>query len=509
MLPSVLRLTIVTAIAAVPAALYAAQDSPKPAAKTPEQAEHLSRTSHVLIRGDEKIEYEATAGTLPLRDDEGKTTANMFFVAYTRTGAATAQRRPITFTFNGGPGSSAVWLHMGAFGPRRVELAESGRETSPPYRLVDNDSTLLDVTDLVFIDPVSTGFSRATNAQDAKNFHGTEADLQSIATFIRQYLTRFGRWDSPKYVAGESYGTTRAAGLAEVLQEQQGIYLNGVILISVVLNFQTILFNEGNDLPYVLYLPAYTASAWHHKRLDADLQSDRNKALQEVERFALREYSAALTRDGDLSANEREDIARKLARYTGLSKEYILRSNLRIDASRFRKELLRDKGRTIGRYDSRYEGSDLDGVGERPEYDPSYPVVQAPFTATVNAYFKGTLKYDTELDYRILTGKVQPWDFGARNHYLNTAPSLRQAMTKNPGLKLFVAGGIYDLATPFSAANYTINHLGLNASQRSRVTARFYPAGHMMYTEKESRLNLHKHLASFYGDTPINEGAQP
>jgi carboxypeptidase C (cathepsin A) len=510
MLPRPLRLAALVALGTVlPAVLSARQEAPKPPAKAAEPAEALVKTTHVLAGDANKLNYEATVGTLPLKDDDGKATANIFFVAYTKTPAREASRRPITFAFNGGPGSSAVWLHLGAFGPRRVDLAESGRETAPPYHLVDNDGTLLDLTDLVFIDPVSTGFSRAIDPKEAKQFHGTDADLQSIATFIRQYLTRFDRWDSPKFVAGESYGTTRAAALSNVLQDQQGIYLNGVVLISVALNFQTILFDEGNDLPYVLFLPSYAATAWIHKRLPSDLLGDLAKTLEEVERFAAREYTTALMRDGDLSVDERQEIAGRLARYTGLSKEYVLRSGLRVEATRFRKELLRSKEKTVGRYDSRYEGSDLDGVGERPEYDPSYPVVQAPFTALVNAYFRGSLKYETDLDYRILTGKVQPWDYGARNHYLNTAPSLRQAMAKNPGLRVFVASGIYDLATPYSVSRYTVNHLGLNPTQRSRVTLAAYPAGHMMYTEKESRLKLKADLTKFFHNGQAAEGARP
>jgi carboxypeptidase C (cathepsin A) len=511
MLPRILRLVLLFAvIASVPAALSARQDAPKPPAKPAEPAETLTKTDHSLTLDGRKIDYQAAAGTLTLRDDEGKATAHVFFVAYTKPAPPGAAQRPITFAFNGGPGSSAVWLHLGAFGPKRVDLGEFGRETAPPYRLVPNDGTLLDLSDLVFIDPVSTGFSRAVNAQDAKNFHGTDADLQSMAQFIRLYLTRFDRWDSPKYLAGESYGTTRAAGLSNVLQDQQGIYLNGVVFVSVVFNFATIAFDEGNDLPYPLFLPTYTATAWYHKRLPSDLQSDLNKALAEVEQFSLGEYATALMRDGEMSKEEREGMAAKLARFCGLAPDYILRSGLRVEATRFRKELLRDKGRTVGRYDSRYLGSDLDGVSERPEYDPSYPVVQAPFTALVNAYFRNTLKYETDLDYRVLTGKVHPWDYGARNHYLNTGPSLRQAMAKNPGLRVFVASGRFDLATPYFGTRYTFNHLGLNAAQRSRVTLAEYPAGHMMYTEKESRQKLKADLVKFYGDNePAAGGSQP
>jgi carboxypeptidase C (cathepsin A) len=372
---------------------------------------------------------------------------------------------------------------------------------------VDNDGTLLDLTDLVFIDPVSTGFSRAADPKEAKQFHGTEADLQSVASFVRLFLTRFDRWDSPKFIAGESYGTTRAAGLANVLQDQYGIYLNGIILVSVVLNFQTLAFDEGNDLPYPLFLPTYTATAWYHKRLPSDLQADFAKTMQDAEQFALGDYASALMKGGDLSADERRALAARVARYTGLTPEYVLRSGLRVEATRFRKELLRDQGRTVGRYDSRYQGSDLDATGERPEYDPSYPVVQAPFTALVNAYLRGPLKFETELDYRVLTGKVQPWDFGAKNHYLNTGPSLRQAMAKNPGLRVFVANGLYDLATPVAASRYTFSHLGLNPEQRTRVTLSDYPAGHMMYTERDSRHRLRADLAKFFGGGDHAEGA--
>jgi carboxypeptidase C (cathepsin A) len=510
MLPNALRLTLLAGIlVAVPAALHARQDAPKAAPKPSESSDSLTKTEHTLTLDGKKIDYQATAGTLTLRDDDSKPTAHVFFVAYTLTPPVGATSRPITFAFNGGPGSSAVWLHLGAFGPRRVDIGDFGRETAPPYRLVDNDGTLLEQTDLVFVDPVSTGFSRAVKPEDAKNFHGTEADLHSMALFIRQYLTHFNRWDSPKYLAGESYGTTRAAGLSNVLEDQQGIYLNGIVFVSLVFNFQTISFDDGNDLPYPLFLPTYTATAWYHKRLPSDLQSDLGRTLAEAEQFSFGEYATALVRDSDLSTEERDAVARKVARYTGLTPEYVLRSGLRVEATRFRKELLRDKGRTVGRYDSRYQGADLDDVSERPEYDPSYPVVQAPFTALVNAYFRSSLKYETDLDYRVLTGKVHPWDYGARNHYLNTGPSLRQAMAKNPGLRVFFACGRYDLATPYAATRYTLSHLGLNAAQRKRVTIEDYPAGHMMYTEKESRQKLKTDLAKFFGNPEPAGGTQP
>lgn len=470
----------------------------EPAKETPARSDtpkdHFSTTHHSVTLAAGKLEYEATAGTLVLKDDEGKARASVFFTAYT---VRRATPRPIAFVFNGGPGSSSVWLHLGALGPRRVVLEEKGQTVAPPYRLVDNEATPLDLTDLVFIDPVSTGYSRAAPGVDAKQFHGVQEDVDANAAFIRLYVTRFHRWDSPKFLIGESYGTTRAAALAEHLQDQEGMNLNGIILVSSILNFGTTRFDEGNDLPYALFLPAYTATAWYHKKLPADLQGDRAKALAEAEKFALGEYTAVLMK-GSLSSEEQQSAVRKLARLTGLSEDYVRRSNLRIDSSRFRKELLRDERRTLGRYDSRFRGIDLDASGERPEYDPSYAVVQGPFTALVNQYLRGALQYETDLTYRILTDKVQPWNYGsARNRYLNVAPALRQAMTKNPGLRVLIASGLYDLATPYFATRYTVSHLGLDPSLTGNVTIEEYPAGHMMYITEDSLLKLKADTARF------------
>jgi carboxypeptidase C (cathepsin A) len=460
--------------------------------------ETTSTTHHAITIDGNKLEYDATAATMVLKDDEGKPRAGIFFTAYVRSDVKEKASRPITFLFNGGPGSSSVWLHLGAFGPRRVVLAEDGKAVTPPYHLVDNEATLLDATDLVFVDPVSTGFSRSASGVDPKQFHGVQEDVEANAAFIRQYVTRYNRWDSPKFLAGESYGTTRCASLAAYLQGHEGINLNGVILISVVLNFQTIAFDDGNDLPYVLYLPAYTATAWYHKKLADELQADLPRALAEAEKFALGEYAHALVRGSALPATERQEVARQLARYTGLSEDYVSRCNLRVDLSRFRKELLRKEERTVGRFDSRFLGVDLDNVGEHPEYDPSYVVVQGPFTALVNQYLRQELKYDTSLTYRVLTSKVQPWNFGpARNRYLNVAPSLRQAMTQNAGLRLFIANGRYDLATPGFATQYTLDHLGLPREAARAVTVEYYPAGHMMYIEPGSLLKLHRDIAQF------------
>jgi carboxypeptidase C (cathepsin A) len=462
--------------------------------------ETLSETKHTLTVGGVKLEYTATAGNLLLKEESGKVKASVFFVAYIKTGVSDPVSRPITFAFNGGPGSSAVWLHLGAFGPKRVLLGASGEALPPPYRLVHNESTILDLTDLVFIDPVSTGYSRPAPGQDAKQFHGVKEDVQSVGDFIRLYVTRFNRWGSPKFLAGESYGTTRAAGLASYLQDRYGMDLNGIILISAVLNFQTIRFDDGNDLPYPLFLPSYTATAWYHKRLTAELQGQPlPKVLEEAEHFAENEYTLALLKGDKLTNGERQEIAARLARYTGLSTAFILRSNLRVTMARFGAELLRDQRRSVGRYDSRYKGIDLDAASSHPDFDPSYTAVQGAFTACLNEYLKRELKYQSELPYEILTGRVQPWSYKeAMNHYLNVSGSLRQAMTRNPSLRVFVACGYYDLATPYLASHYTIAHLGLARSLTGHVTLGHYEAGHMMYVNQASHRKLKRDLASFY-----------
>jgi carboxypeptidase C (cathepsin A) len=461
--------------------------------------DNLVETKHALKLDGKVLEYNATAGTMVLRDDDGKARANVFFVAYTKTGAD-LQKRPITFAYNGGPGSSSVWLHMGAFGPKRVHLGEDGSAVPPPYRLDDNDQSILDLTDLVFIDPVTTGYSRPVPGQSAKQFHGVQEDVQSVGDFIRQYTTRYERWPSPKFLAGESYGTTRSAGLVAYLQDRHGMNFNGVVLISSILNFQTARFDDGNDLPYPLFLPTYTATAWYYKKLPDSLQKlPLRKVLDEAEHFALNGYNSALMKGSALPTEERQQVIAKLARYTGLSEEYVRRSNLRIEIHRFCKELLRDQGKNVGRYDSRFTGIDENDVGERPDYDPSYAVIQGAYTATFNEYVRRSLKFDSKLPYEILTRKVQPWDFGpAKNRYLNVSGSLRSAMTKNPALKLFVANGYYDLATPYFATIYTVNHLGLDPVLARNVTLSYYWAGHMMYIQRRDHAQLKHDLAAFY-----------
>jgi carboxypeptidase C (cathepsin A) len=466
----------------------------------PAAIEKLQQTQHSIQINGKTIAYTATAGTLVLKKDDTKPIASIFFVAYTRDDAGDKSTRPITFAFNGGPGSSSIWLHMGALGPKRVVLGPNGEQPTPPYRLIDNDDSLIEFTDLVFIDPVTTGYSRHAPGEDPKQFHGLEGDLNSVADFIRLYIDKFDRWSSPKFLAGESYGTTRAAGLAEVLLEK-GIYLNGITLISSILNFETVSFNPGNELPYILYLPTYTAAAWYHKKLPADLQHGTlEKAVQAARDFAGGEYTLALMKGNRLAPAERSRIAEQTARFTGLSKEYIEASNLRISIQRFRKELLRNEGRTIGRYDSRLEGTDADSAGERPEYDASYASVQGAFTATFNDYVRRELKWETDLTYEVLTDKVQPWSYEKQqNQYVDTAEMLRRAMAQNPNLHVLVANGFYDLATPFFATEYTINHLPLDPTLQGNVKLTYCDAGHMLYTSKPCLDSLRHSIEAFYG----------
>jgi carboxypeptidase C (cathepsin A) len=478
--------------------------------ETPKPQDSLVQTQHRAIIGGKEIAYTVTTGVIVLKEEsekkgesegefEGeKPRASIFFTAYTKDSVEDAAQRPVTFCFNGGPGSSSVWLHLGALGPRRVRLTDDGDLPPPPYRLVDNEHSLLDLTDLVFIDPVSTGYSRPVEGEKAKQFHGFKKDIESVGDFIRLYTTRYRRWLSPKFLAGESYGTTRAAGLGAYLQDRHGLYLNGLILVSAALEFITLDFHQDNELPYVLFLPAYAATAWYHKRLAPELQGDLRQLLAEAETFALGDYAQALIRDARLSTGERADVAARVARYTGLSQEYVERSNLRVLDSRFFKELLRDQRRTVGRLDSRFAGIDRDAAGEQIEYDRAYANILGPYTACLYDYVRGELGYDCDLPYEILTEKVWPWSYKEHeNQFVSVAESLRKAATLNPHLRVFVANGYYDLATPYFATEYTINRLQLDETLRDHVTMKYYEAGHMMYIHLPSLAQLKAHLAEF------------
>lgn len=464
--------------------------------------EETSITNGTVNIGGTEIHYKATAGNMLLKDDNGDPKASVFFVAYTKEGVEDSSTRPVTYCFNGGPGSSAVWLHIGVFGPKIVSLDDDGYAL-PPYRLVSNPYSILDQTDLVFIDPVSTGYSRPAPGEDAKQFHGVEEDIQWVAEFVRLYTTRYNRWDSPKFLAGESYGTTRAAGLANYLHENMNLYMNGVILVSSVLNFQTLNDDKkGNDLPYILSLPTYAAVAHYHQKLPEDLQKrSLPDVLKEVETFATTTYTLALMQGDNLGENERKTIAQQLARYTGLTETFITRSNIRIPLLRFSKELLRDEERTIGRFDGRYVGIDSDHASEMFESDPSADAIFGAFTASFNHYVRSELKWEKDEHYKIIAN-VAPWNYGnAKNEYLSVGETLRSVMNRNPSLRVFVASGYYDLATPFFATDYTFTHLALDPTLRPHITMKYYDAGHMMYTHRPSLVRMKKELSEFISAT--------
>ncbi|MEX0943764.1 MAG: hypothetical protein WD002_14605 [Pseudomonadales bacterium] len=477
----------------------------KPAAKEPE--DRTVTTQHtVKVRGKE-LKYTATVGTVVLReevDKEGhKAKAEMFFVSFTRDGVRNRARRPITFSFNGGPGSSSVWMLLGLLGPRRVPLSKDQNERlAPPYQLTDNEYTLLEESDLVFIDPIGTGYSRAIHGEESNpdEFFSFRRDLDSVGEFIRLFVSRNERWASPKFLIGESYGTTRAAGLSGHLQDRHGLFLNGVMLVSVVLNFQTLLFRAGNDLPFVLYLPSYALTARYHGKLAAKYQRmDEQKFIAEVRQFAETEYNVALMQGDRLSAADEEHIAKKVSGYTGLSEQYVKGSNLRIEIMRFTKELLRTDSKNLGRFDSRIVGIDKDDVAENFERDPSFDIVHGVYSACLNDFVRRELKFESDLPYEILSFKILPkWKYDEfENSYVNTAETLRGAMMKNPNLKVFVANGYYDLATPFFATEYTFDHLGLRGGLQANIEMGYYHAGHMMYVNKDSLASLSRDLKAF------------
>ena len=475
-----------------------APEKPKEEKKPPAPEEKSVPTKHSIKIGGQEIKYTATAGTILLKLEDGTPKASIFYIAYTKDDVSDLSQRPITFSFNGGPGAASVWLHLGALGPRHVQMGDAGALLPPPYKLVDNEASLLDVTDLVFIDPVSTGYSRAVPGEAPKQFHGVTEDVESVADFIRLYATRNKRWSSPRFLAGESYGTTRAAGLSGYLQQRYGMYLNGILLISTILNFETAEFDAGNDLPYILYLPSYTAIAWYHKKLSPDLQGDLQKAVDESRRFAVGEYADALMTGDALPASGRAEIVQKLAHLTGLSTDYIDRTNLRVEINRFTKELLRNERRTIGRIDARFTSMDRDAAGEKPEFDPSIAAIIGPYAGMLNDYVRNDLKFDSDLPYEVLTARVRPWNYAPyENRYVNVAETLRQAMTQNPFLHVFVAKGYYDLATPFFAADYTFDHLGLDPTLRGHLSGAYYEAGHMMYVHPPSLMKLKQDMAKF------------
>ncbi len=473
-----------------------ANDGKTIAMPIPEERQVKSR--HQIRIGEQAVAYEATAGTMLLKNDAGNATGSIFYTAYVRTGVGKTGLRPISFIFNGGPGSSSVWLHLGAYGPRRVSFDDAEQPAPAPYQVVDNHASILDISDLVFIDPVNTGFSQVAGEGEAKDFLGVEEDVKAVGEFIRLYVTRNQRWNSPKFLAGESYGTTRAAALVNHLQGK-GIFFNGVMLVSSILNFQTARFEAGNDLPYITFLPTYAATAWYHNALP-ERAEDLGAFLARVRQFAQGDYAQALMKGSRLSAAERAEIAGRLSEMIGLDTDYIEQANLRISIFRFTKELLRDRRRTAGRLDSRYTGIDADAAGERFQHDPSYTAILGPYTAALNAYVRGELGYQEDREYQILSGKVNRawnWEVPNRTGYVNVAEDLREAISKNPHLKIFVANGYYDLATPFFATEYTMDHLGLEADLQNNIEMHYYEAGHMMYIHPPSLDKLKADTTAF------------
>jgi carboxypeptidase C (cathepsin A) len=485
--------------AAPPPAELAKPAEAKPAEKTPEKEEAPVVTHHEIRVGGKALKYTATTGMMPLRDAKGETEAHIFFIAYTLDGVSDTAHRPLMFSFNGGPGAASVWLHLGALGPKRVVMQPDGQMPAPPFHLVDNEYSWLDQTDLVFIDPVGTGYSRATKPELNKKFWNLRGDIESVGEFIRMYLTRYERWTSPLFMVGESYGTTRAAGLAGYLVER-GIAFNGIILVSSILNFETADFAKGNDLPYVLFLPTYTATAWYHHKLAADLQADLTRTLKEVEAWADTGYAEALAKGDRLSAAERQAIIERLARYTGLEPRYIDNSDLRVPIFRFTKELLRSEKRSVGRMDSRFKGIDESAATEQPDFDPSIAAIRPPYTTTFNNYVRSELGYKTDLEYYVLGGGItSPWEWapGSRPGFPDTSDDLRSAFAKNQYMKLYVASGYFDLATPYFATQYTLAHMSLDPSLRGNIRTGEYEAGHMVYIESKSLAKLKREVGEF------------
>jgi carboxypeptidase C (cathepsin A) len=455
-------------------------------------------TKHSLTINGIAVPYTATAGMMPLKDADGKVTAEIFYMAYVRDGVGDVTKRPVTFSFNGGPGSSSVWMHLGLLGPQRVKLKDDGGALPPPYQLVENEYSLLDETDLVFIDPVGTGYSRAAKPEEAKKFYGVKEDTASVAEFIRLYVTKNTRWASPKFLIGESYGTTRAAALSGELGSKHLMNLNGIMLVSTVLNFQTIWGGAGNDLPHVLFLPSFTATAWHHKKLPTGLQNlPLPEVLKQAETFALGEYNHALMQGSALPAADREAIVKRMADFTGLTPAYLDRADLRPTLQRFAVELLRDQDLQVGRFDSRYTGFVRDRLTETIEGDPSADAIFSAYASTFNHYIRTVLKFEEDKPYEILTGSVQPWNWGAENEYVNVAEVLAKSMTRNPFLKVHISLGYTDLATPYFAARYTFNHLDVAPEIAKNLVMDDYASGHMMYLNLPDLVKQKADLARF------------
>jgi carboxypeptidase C (cathepsin A) len=478
-------------------------DREAPAGSSPEPVDDLVTTNHSLTIKRRKLNYTATAGRIVLRQEvltDGKfdghlPKAEVFLTAYTLDGADPT-KRPVTFAFNGGPGSSSVWLHLGIFGPRRAVSGDVGDLAPPPYGLVDNAETLLAHSDVVFIDPVSTGYSRAVTGEKPADYHGFQGDIDSVGEVIRLWTARAGRWLSPKFLAGESYGTTRAAALALHLQSRYGMFLNGLMLISTALDFAAFRFTEGNDLPYPLFLPTYAAIAHYH-----GLHGDRPLAdvLAEAEAYAADEFPIVLAKGARLSTEERAEAVRRVAGLSGLSEDYVDRVNLRVEHVRFYTELLRDRRLVVGRLDGRFTGWDPDAGRERFSEDPSHGGIMGAYTAAINHYLQVELEYTNDLPYEILSMNVNAaWSYKEfENSHVTVADQLARAMRANPHMKVHVASGYHDGATPYFASEHVMAHLAIPDELRDNISFAYYEAGHMMYVHEPSRIQQAKDLGEF------------
>jgi carboxypeptidase C (cathepsin A) len=471
------------------------------AATQPSAEDHLSVTTHSITLHGQELRYETTAGTMMVHDDAGKPRASFFFIAYRvlHDPAYDVEKRPVTFVFNGGPGSSSVWLQLGTVGPMRVNLDAEGNPGPPPHKLLENQQTWLDATDLVFIDPIGTGFSRPAEGVSTKEFWGVDQDISSVADFIRLYLTRYDRWSSPKFLAGESYGTTRAAGLSLYLADHFGIDLNGIVLISTVLNFQVIIADTGNDLPFALFLPSYTAIAAYHHRLSGDLQSAPDQAIASAEKWATTDYMTDLAKGNQLTDDERAAVAKTLSQYTSLPVDFILKSRLRISPEAFRKHLLNDQEKILGRYDARITAPDPTPATDDLSQDPSDSLYYPAYASAFNNYVRQDLKFESDMAYRVLA-PVFPWDFNVEGQdmgYTDVSGRLAEAMLQNPHLRVLVAAGHYDLATPFASVDYTVQHMDLGRQINDRITQTYYPSGHMIYQYAPAREKLRGDVGQF------------
>lgn len=463
--------------------------------------ERVSTTHHTTSINGKSITYTARAGTMVLKDENGKPKASVFYISYSKDDE-NAGKRPVTFFFNGGPGSASIWLDMGIMSPMHPEMGPGGSQPAPPYNLVENPNSPLDVTDLVQIDAMMTGYTRPAKGVKASEFTGAPNDITMFGEFIRDYLDKYDRWQSPKYLFGESYGTFRSAGLAAELQDDEGIELNGIMLLGTVLDFQFIQPSPTNDIGYAAFLPTFTATAWYHKKLPADLQRQTlQQVVQQSRDYAFGGYLTDLAKGNTLTPAERTAAAQKLARLTGVSQQFVLNTNLRIDAGTYRTELLRDERKILGRYDSRLVGINGNASSTRQDYDPSDVAPSGAFMSAFMRYLHDDLGFKSDLQY-YMGGHTGRWDYSALgSRFPSEVEALRTAMAKDPYLHVLVGAGYYDTATPFANAEYTFNHLGFDKTYSDRVKFSYYESGHMAYLNQTSAKQLKSDIASFIAST--------